>query len=612
MKNIELLAPAGNVEIGIEAINHGADAVYIGSPGFGARKSAGNSIGDIETLVKHANLYNADIYVTLNTILFNHEIKEFQELARNLYNTGVSAFIIQDMGVLEMDLPPVRLFASTQVHNYEAARIKFLEKAGFDRIILARELSIEQIRDIRKQTQVDLEAFVHGALCVSMSGQCYLSHDMGGRSANRGECGQPCRLPWKMTSRNGNEFSDIRHPLSLKDLNLSNHISDLVHAGISSFKIEGRLKNINYVKNITAFYRQKIDSFLELDHSFCKSSSGKTRFFFKPDPEKSFNRGFTDYFIKGRIKHIESYDSPKSTGKYLGKVSEITKEGFRLQTRENLNNGDGICFFDRNNQLCGVRINTSSNGFSKPSPKQKGDFFKLKKEMKVYRNVDHEFNKILSAKSSERRISVSFSLGENQNGLFLRAVDESGSKAESFISSEKIIADKPEVVRSMIDKQLRKTGNTCFRVDDVDIRTESIFLMKKSDLNKLRRGVIEKLMDLKSSVIEENPGKNFREHPEFYKQIAEYKENISNDLAESFYKGCGVTDLRKAFELSGIQDNTDLMTTRYCILFSLGICRKENPVNKDSEPCFLTYKKSRYKLEFNCKDCMMNVKPYDS
>ena len=358
MKKIELLSPAKNLEIGIAAINHGADAVYIGGPSFGAREKVGNSIEDIEKLCRHAALYDAKVYVTMNTLLFDNELDQARKLAYDCWNAGVDALIVQDMALLNMDdMPPIALHASTQCHNIEAEKVKFLEDVGFSQVVLARELSIDEIKDIRSKTSVPLEYFIHGALCVSYSGQCYLSHVIGGRSANRGACAQPCRLAWNLENKDGKRLISNRHLLSLRDLNNSKNIEELIDAGITSFKIEGRLKDIDYVKNVTAYYRNKIDEIITKRDDLCRSSRGESNPTFYPAPEKSFSRGFTDYFIHGRQKYIDAPYSPKSMGEYLGTIEKVKNKSITIRTGKELHNGDGLCFLDRENNLLGFYVN---------------------------------------------------------------------------------------------------------------------------------------------------------------------------------------------------------------------------------------------------------------
>jgi len=357
MRKIELLAPARNLETGIAAINCGADAVYIGPEKFSARSAAGNSLEDIEKLISRAHLFHAKVYATINTILFDKELEEAGKLITDLYDRGIDAVIIQDMGILEMNLPPVALHASTQADNYDIERIKFLDRAGFPRIVLARELSLDQIREIRKNTQCELEFFIHGALCVSLSGRCYMSASMGGRSANRGECAQPCRKSYTLTDANGEIISKNKYPLSLKDMNQTSNLKDLIDAGVDSLKIEGRLKDVDYVKNVTAHYRKALDNILEGRSDIAKASSGRVYFDFTPDPLKTFNRGYTDYFLRERSGSISSPHTPKSLGKEIGRVTETGNSWFKIISSEKISNGDGLAFFDKDKNVAGVKAN---------------------------------------------------------------------------------------------------------------------------------------------------------------------------------------------------------------------------------------------------------------
>jgi len=356
-KIIELLTPAKNLICGRAAISHGADAIYIGGPKFGAREDAGNSLQDIEKLVEEAQVFGVKVYVALNTILYDSELEDARQQIRNLYDIGVDALIIQDMGILEMDLPPIALHASTQLHNYLPEHIKFLEAVHFKRAVLARELSIDQIRNIRSQTSIELEAFVHGSLCVSFSGRCYLSHAIGGRSANRGACAQPCRKRYTLYDADKKVISADQHLLSLKDLNQSGSIKELAEAGIQSFKIEGRLKDVDYVKNITAFYRKKMDAFLEDQPEFQAVSVGKSFLSFEANPAKSFNRGTTDYFLHGRSKEIVSFESPKFLGELVGEVSQVTTKYFEIKSALEIANNDGLVFISAAGESVGIKVN---------------------------------------------------------------------------------------------------------------------------------------------------------------------------------------------------------------------------------------------------------------
>ena len=452
-RKIELLAPAKNLECGIAAIDHGADAVYIGAPRFGARAAAGNSLEDIAELVKYAHLYNVRIYVTLNTILKDEELPETEKMIWDLYRIGVDALIVQDMGLLSLNLPPLPLHASTQMDNRHVEKVKFLAETGFKQIVLARELSLEQIRKIHEAVpQTPLEIFVHGALCVSYSGQCYMSYANCGRSANKGECAQYCRLPYSLQDANGNILLKNKHLLSLKDLNRANFLEDLINAGVMSFKIEGRMKEANYVKNITAFYRKKLDAILEHQPERKRSSFGKSTFFFNPIAEKSFHRGNTDYFLFERSKNMVQLATPKSLGEYIGVVSQTQRKSIKIDTKIPLHNGDGLCFINSKNEFSGFRINQQEGKsvlFNEAHNLKKGD--------KVFRNYDHEFEKQLQTKAAERRISVDFLLEEKDEKITLTATDESGISVYQEFEFEKQLAQKKELAENTIKKQPNST-----------------------------------------------------------------------------------------------------------------------------------------------------------
>ncbi|MCR5014438.1 MAG: U32 family peptidase, partial [Bacteroidales bacterium] len=414
---IELLSPAKDVEVGIAAINHGADAVYIGGPAFGAREKAGNSIADIERLCRHAALYDAKVYVTLNTLLYDDELEQARQIAIDCWNAGVDALIVQDMNLLRLDLPPIPVHASTQCDNLTVEKVKALEAAGFSQVVLGRELSIEEIREIRRQTTVPLEFFVHGALCVSHSGQCFLSQYIGNRSANRGACAQPCRLPWDLLDEEGKVLIKGKHLLCLKDMNNSDNLEELLDAGITSFKIEGRLKDADYVKNVTAYYRQRLDSIFERRPEYVQASRGHCSYDFEVNPEKSFNRGFTDYFIHGRQPNIGSPDTPKSMGEYVGTVSWCNSVRMDIVTDKILHNGDGLCFLNEQGELVGIRADvvrgSGKQGLqcvstNRPHGASRGS--------RIYRNYDLEWQKKVENSTGNRKIDILLTLSESPEG----------------------------------------------------------------------------------------------------------------------------------------------------------------------------------------------------
>ena len=444
IKEIELLAPAKNLSTGMAAVNAGADAVYIGASKFGARTAASNSLEEIEKLIEYAHQFKVKVYVTVNTILRDDELKEANDLIWKLYDLKADGIIIQDMGILEMDLPPIPLIASTQTDNYSLERIKFLEGIGFKRVILARELSLDQIKEIRENTDLELESFVHGALCVGFSGRCYLSSYLSGRSANRGECIQACRLPYTLIDGDNNVIAKNKPLLCLKDFNLSNNLEELIEAGVTSFKIEGRLKDEDYVSNVVSYYNKRLNEIISKRNDFKRSSLGDVSLGFEPDLEKTFNRTYTTYFLKGRPKDILS-NSSKSVGKLLGKVKEVFKDSFVLDKEVEINNGDGLCFFDKNNDLIGSNVNNFSEGKIFLN-----DMMRIEKGQDIYRNTDARFLKNVK---TERKIPLSILFKEEKDGFCLIAEDNDGNQGISRIKIEKKEAEKKEKARENIVNQ---------------------------------------------------------------------------------------------------------------------------------------------------------------
>lgn len=598
-RKIELLAPAKNKECGIEAILHGADAVYIGAPHHGARASAGNSMEDIRELVEFAHIYNAKIYVTVNTIVYDNELEDTRKMIYELYNIGVDALIVQDMALLEMELPPIALHASTQTDNRTPEKVRQLEKCGFSQVVLARELSLNEIREIHETTSVPLEVFIHGALCVSYSGQCYISQACFGRSANRGECAQFCRLPLTLTDADGKIIAREKHLLSLKDMNRSEYLEQLLDAGATSLKIEGRLKDAAYVKNITAFYRQKLDSIFERRKEYARASSGTTIIKFKPEPDKSFNRGFTDYFLNGRKKDIASFETPKSTGERIGTVKDVKKNCFSVDSKAILHNGDGLCFINSKKELEGFRINKveGNNIYPLKMPNfNRGDV--------LYRNYNINFEKELSGKTSERKISVDLYLEENQFGFSLSAKDEDGNRVTTSFASAKEMARTPQ--DDNIRKQLSKLGNTPFYAQNIIISLEGNYFIPSSLLTETRRKITELLLSTRKICYRTDKRKGTG-YPDLGSHKCTYLDNIANRLSAQFYKKSGVTDLQKAYELK-TYDNATVMFCKHCIKNSLGICSKETSHSPYKEPFTLTTQNGkRFKLKFDCKRCEMYV-----
>ena len=602
-RKIELLAPAKNLECGIGAIDHGADAVYIGAPRFGARAAAGNSIEDIAELVKYAHLYNARIYVTLNTILKDEELEDTEKLIWDLYKIGVDALIVQDMGLLSLNLPPIPLHASTQMDNRNAEKVKFLADAGFRQVVLARELSLEQIRKIHEAVpQTPLEVFVHGALCVSYSGQCYVSQHCFGRSANRGECAQFCRLAFDMVDADGKTMVQNKHLLSLKDLNQSDELEKLLDAGASSFKIEGRLKDVAYVKNVTACYRQKLDAIFKRRKEFIRASSGSVKLAFKPQLDKSFTRGFTNYFLFERSKDIFSFDTPKSLGEEMGYVKEIRGNYIIVAGVKPFNNGDGICYLDERGKLKGLRINRVENNKLFPA----GEMPRIKQRTILYRNSDQEFEKLMQRKSAERKLSVSIALTENNFGFTLTLTDEDDIQVSIAMEREKELARTPQTEN--IKNQLAKLGNTPFEAERIDVDLKDNWFLPSSVIAEARREAVEKLLSARRMNYHQETFTLPKTDHAFPQTELTYLGNVMNEGAQSFYQHHGVTRIAPAFEKRPVQDAV-LMFCKHCLRYSMGWCpvrhKQKSPFK---EPYYLVSGDGkRFRLEFDCKHCQMKV-----
>lgn len=604
-KEIELLSPAKNLLSGIAAINCGADAVYIGAPKFGARSAAGNSLQDIQKLVRYAHQYWVKVYVTVNTILYDNELDEVQMLIHQLYEVGVDAIIIQDMAILEMEFPPIPLFASTQTHNYSVDKIKFLEQAGLQRVILARELSLEQIKEINLNTNVDLEFFIHGALCVCFSGQCYFSFATTGRSANRGECSQACRMLYSLEDSNGKVIHDEAYLLSLKDLDLSTHLHSLLEAGITSFKIEGRLKDVSYVKNITAYYRQKLDEILLNNNSFKKASSGKIIYSFIPDPEKTFNRGSSEYFLSGEGKELVSFATPKSIGKFLGEVKKVGKDYFEIEANDFLVNGDGICFYDEKNNLLGMNINRIEK--NKIFTKELNGLFP---GTKIFRNHDHQFIKELSKDETKRKINCEIEIQTEEKRLTISAVDEDGNAVSINETIELVEPEDAQKANAVMENQLKKSGTTIFSVEKVFIKSGKAIFLPVSKWNELRRKILELLLEERiKNYPKQNREKVNNSFP-FPENKLDYAGNVLNEKAKAFYKKHGVETIEDGFEKLDEFEGKILMTTKYCIKEELHLCpfkAEHAKAPEMKEPLYLNDGNQKYKLRFNCQRCEMEI-----
>ena len=585
MKKVELLSPAKDKETAIAAINSGCDALYIGASDFGARKAVGNSLDDTKEIVEYAHKFYVRVHVTINTILTDEELISAQELIKKLYEIGVDAIIVQDMGILKLakegKLPPIALHVSTQCDTRTLEKAKFFDNLGVSRVILAREMSLEKIKEICENVNCEVETFIHGALCVSYSGQCYLSASIGGRSANRGECAQPCRKKYTLIDKEGNVISKNKHLLNLKDFNASIHLKELIDAKVKSFKIEGRLKDKNYVKNVVNFYRREIDKYS------LKTSSGKIFTDFEPDLNKTVNRGYTDYFLEKR-KDCFNFQTPKMTGENIGKVTKIAKNYLEINSSVTLNNQDGLCFFN-NGELEGFLINKIEGNRVFPNKMPE-----VKVGTELFRNVDSKFLKKMENAEFKRRIKVDF---EFENGI-LTAVDEDKNKVKiQFLENE--TPKNPEKMLENFKNQLQKTGESDFYTEKISINGNLPFL-PISKINEYRRKILALLMQerLKNYPKEVQKPLNYAK---FSKETIDYRGNVHNKVAKEFYKNCDCEVCEMSVESTNNYSGKELMRTKHCLKFAHNLC-------KSPKKLFLIDEKGKkYRLEFDCKNCEMII-----
>lgn len=619
MRKLELLAPAKDLKCGIAAIDCGADAVYIGAARFGARQAVGNSIDDINELCEYAHKFGCKVYVTVNTIIYDNELEDTQKLLNELGRIGVDAILVQDMGITKLQLPQnVALHASTQTDNRFAEKVEWLARHNFDRVVLARELSLEEIRNIhRRVPQTELEVFVHGALCVSYSGVCYASEYCFGRSANRGACAQFCRMKFDLTDKDGNEIINQAHLLSLKDMCRIDSLEQLADAGVTSFKIEGRLKDINYVRNVTAAYNKQLNEIISRRGSeYERASSGVCDIRFTPNLNKTFNRGFTDYFLNGRTSDLASFYTPKAMGEYVGKVKEIRGNSFNVAGTTSFANGDGLCFINSNNELEGFRINRAEGNRLFPLRMPRG----LRKGIALYRNSDQLFEKELNGDNGQRKLGIRINIKASAEGLHIEAktCDEKlHINLQKDISLEK--AQKSQV--DNIKRQISKFGNTIFTVEDVIVEpTDFPWFIPNSILAEIRRQATDELMGRLSEMSENQKDTKTKDQAQqlpdngkvSFHSISSYQQpymyNIANRLAHSFYEQEGMSDITPAFEIKK-PSSPLVMQCRYCLRHELGQCKKSH---KQSgllkEPLHLRLADGRtFRLEFDCKKCQMNI-----
>lgn len=596
---LELLSPARDLACGIAAVNCGADAVYIGGPAFSARAQAGNSLADIEKLARHAHFYRARVYAALNTLLFDEELEDAGRLAKSLWEAGVDALIVQDMALAEMGLP-IHLHASTQCDNRTPEKVAFLEKCGFSQVVLARELDLPAIREVAVNTSVRLECFIHGALCVSYSGQCHLSRILTGRSANRGTCAQPCRLPATLESGKGAKIAE-GHLLSLKDMSRSGLLAALAEAGVSSFKIEGRLKDISYVRNVTSHYRRELDALLEEKPDYRRASSGRSTVAFLPDPAKSFNRGFTPYM---RMDDHTSFASPKWVGEEVGRVRRSDRERIDLEGGTAIGNGDGLAWFPADSGLKGLRVNRAEGQILYPAkpfdPPPPGTI--------LYRNHDEAFEKSLDTGSERRKIRVAIAFRETEEGYRLRMTDEDGICAEAEVSTEKIAAKDPGKFGEAISKQLLKLGDTPFTPGEFRLEMERPRFLPASLLNGLRRDASEKLSAARQASYrrEERRPEDYPPAPYPLARL-DGSANVTNRQAARFYRRHGVEEIGPQWETGAGAAEIPLMTAIHCLRRSFGFCHKENGAAK-APPLHLKIGNRSFELAFDCERCEMTLR----
>ncbi|HAT1617629.1 TPA: U32 family peptidase [Raoultella ornithinolytica] len=612
--HLELLSPARDVGIAREAILHGADAVYIGGPGFGARHNASNSLSDIAGLVPFAHRYGAKIFVTLNTILHDDELEPAQRLITDLYETGVDALIVQDMGVMELDIPPIELHASTQCDIRSVEKAKFLSDVGFSQIVLARELNLQQIKAIYDNTDATIEFFIHGALCVAYSGQCNISHAQTGRSANRGDCSQACRLPYTLKDDQGRVVAYEKHLLSMKDNDQTANLAQLIDAGVRSFKIEGRYKDMSYVKNITAHYRQMLDAIIEDRGDLMRSSAGRTEHFFVPSTDKTFHRGSTDYFVNARKGDIGAFDSPKFIGLPVGEVLKVAKDHLDVEVSEALTNGDGLNVMIKR-EIVGFRANTvektGENRYRVWPNEMPADLHKVRPRQVLNRNLDHNWQQALQKTSSERRIAVDIDLSGWQEQLVLTMTCEDGVSVTHTLDGEFAEATQAEKALANLRDGVAKLGQTIYFARDVQINLPGALFVPNSLLNQLRRETVERLDDARVKTAPRGQRKAVSVPPPVYPEThLSFLANVYNHKARAFYQRYGVKLIDAAYEAHQEKGDVPVMITKHCLRFAFNLCPKQAKGSIKSwkaTPMQLIHGDEVLTLKFDCRPCEMHV-----
>ncbi|WP_318387767.1 U32 family peptidase [Enterobacter sp.] len=612
--HLELLSPARDTDIAREAILHGADAVYIGGPGFGARHNASNSLADIANLVPFAHRFGAKVFVTLNTILHDDELEPAQKLITDLYQTGVDALIVQDMGILQLDIPPIELHASTQCDIRSVEKAKFLSDVGFSQIVLARELNLQQIHDIHAATDSTIEFFIHGALCVAYSGQCYISHAQTGRSANRGDCSQACRLPYTLKDDQGRVVSYEKHLLSMKDNDQTANLAALIDAGVRSFKIEGRYKDMSYVKNITAHYRQMLDAIIEDRGNLARSSAGRTEHFFIPSTDKTFHRGSTDYFVNARKTDIGAFDSPKFIGLPVGEVLRVGKDHLDVEVTEPLANGDGLNVMIKR-EIIGFRANTvektAENRYRVFPNEMPADLYKVKPHQALNRNLDHNWQQALTKTSSERRIGVDIELGGWQEQLILTLTCEDGISVTHTLDGQFDEANNAEKALNQLHDGLAKLGQTLYYARDIQVNLPGALFVPNSLLNQFRRDTVELLDAARLDQYERGSRKAVSVPAPVYPEThLSFLANVYNAKAREFYHQYGVQLIDAAYEAHEEKGDVPVMITKHCLRFAFNLCPKQAKGSIKSwkaTPMQLVHGDEVLTLKFECRPCEMHV-----
>lgn len=596
MRYIELLSPAKDYAAAVAAIDHGADAVYMGAARFGARQAAGNSLDDIARVAEYAHRYGVRLHCTLNTLLFEDELRDAERMARELIAAGADALIVQDMAFREMNLP-IELHASTQVGNTTPEGGKFLAESGFARIILERSLSIDEIRRICQATTAEVECFVHGAICVGHSGRCFLSRTTSSRSGNRGECSQPCRLPYDLLDEQGNKIITGKHLLSVRDMDLSEELELLMDAGVTSFKIEGRLKDERYIRNVVSHYRRQIDNILARRKEIIRPSAGESRIEFTPDPAKSFTRGASTYMLHGKSRGVASFDTPKAIGEYIGKVKSLTKRGFKLDGTSNLAAGDGICIITPEG-LRGTNIN-AVNGLDIEPNRMEG----IAIGAKIYRNYDHRFTLMLERSRTRRTVKATATLSLAAEGCHLTIRDEQGIEVSVERDEALAPANNPEKMEQTAQRQIEKSGDTIFTITQVTV-TGSNFFAPASLLSDMRREALEKLTAARIAAPRHHKILTDSGEARYPSALVTRYENVTNSLAEKFYRKHGVEHIEPALELQPTQGER-VMISSYCLRREIGECLKQQPSLKGD--LYIEHGTARYRLQFDCKRCLMSL-----